>query len=181
MAPVGTGWQAMKSDWLHRWRNRSGRAAAASSNVTMSPSTGVFEARTEVCPPSLEGRGQAFSGVRDWLVSGGIGSSSEAGAAHPHSASVTAQQLEAARRDFVEALDSLNDAAAEKLQCRIRLARTLRELWHLRLEVFQLVSLAQGQAIARQRLDRLDAHFETRAKRSIPQPLRAHRSRTSSW
>ena len=50
------------------------------------------------------------------------------------------------------------------VQERVRIARSLRDLWHLRPEVFRLVALRHSQAEAHQRLDRLNRHFR-RARR----------------
>lgn len=170
----------MESDWWHRWMDRPGRTASGSSSATLVPSTGVWESRTEVCPPSLQRRGRALSGLRDWLVSGGIGATADLGTSPDKAVSADTQRLEVARRAFVDALGDIDDAAAERLRGQIRLARTLRELWHLRLEVFQSVSLALGQVHAQQRLDRLSTFFDTRAKRLPPKPLQSC-ARTSSW
>jgi len=57
------------------------------------------------------------------------------------------------------------------LQVRIRVAHSMRELWHLRPEVFRLVALHFSQAEAQCRLDRLNRHFPTRSPRSGFAPL----------
>ena len=45
-------------------------------------------------------------------------------------------------------------------------AKSMRELWHLRAEVFALVSLELSQLEADRRLAALNRHFPTRAPRS---------------
>ena len=57
---------------------------------------------------------------------------------------------------------------------RIAVTRSLHELWHLRGEVFDLVSLRHDQAEAERRLADLDRHF---AKRS---PLARWRDASSA-
>ena len=45
-------------------------------------------------------------------------------------------------------------------------ARSLRELWHLRAEVYNAVAIQFNQYEAEQRLSRLNRHFPTRAPRA---------------
>lgn len=71
--------------------------------------------------------------------------------------------LDEARLDFADALADLYTPHAEDLHERIRKARSLRELWHLRSELFSLVSLHCGQADAQARLKALNRHFPIRA------------------
>ena len=71
--------------------------------------------------------------------------------------------LAAARLEFAEALYDVHTGAAGVALDRIAVTRSLHELWHLRGEVFDLVSLRHDQAEAERRLAELDRHF---AKRS---------------
>ena len=71
--------------------------------------------------------------------------------------------LAAARLDFADALYDVHTVAAGAALDRIAVTRSLHELWHLRGEVFDLVSLRHDQAEAERRLGDLDRHF---AKRS---------------
>ena len=71
--------------------------------------------------------------------------------------------LAAARLDFADALFDVHTVAAGVALDRIAVTRSLHELWHLRGEVFDLVSLRHDQAAAERRLQDLDRHF---AKRS---------------
>ena len=71
--------------------------------------------------------------------------------------------LAAARLDFADALFDVHTVAAGAALDRIAATRSLHELWHLRGEVFDLVSLRHDQAEAKCRLADLDRHF---AKRS---------------
>jgi hypothetical protein len=71
--------------------------------------------------------------------------------------------LAAARLDFADALFDVHTVAAGAALDRIAVTRSLHELWHLRGEVFDLVSLRHDQAAAERRLHDIDRHF---AKRS---------------
>ena len=71
--------------------------------------------------------------------------------------------LAAARLDFADALFDVRTVAAGTALDRIAVTRSLHELWHLRGEVFDLVSLRHDQVEAECRLAELDRHF---AKRS---------------
>jgi hypothetical protein len=71
--------------------------------------------------------------------------------------------LSEARLDFADALADLYTPQAEDLHERIRNARSLRELWHLRSELFSLVSVHRGQHDAQARLNALNRHFPIRA------------------
>ena len=71
--------------------------------------------------------------------------------------------LATARLDFADALFDVHTVAVGAALDRIAATRSLHELWHLRGEVFDLVSLRHDQAEAQCRLGELDRHF---AKRS---------------
>jgi len=71
--------------------------------------------------------------------------------------------LAAARLDFAEALFDVHTVAAGGALDRIAATRSLHELWHLRGEVFDLVSLRHDQAEAQRRLSELDRHFVRRS------------------
>ena len=69
-----------------------------------------------------------------------------------------------ARRDFVEALADIRTQQAGDLLRRIGLARSLRELWFLRTEVFNLVAHHRDQAEASHRMAALSVHFPRQVK-----------------
>jgi len=71
--------------------------------------------------------------------------------------------LAAARLDFADALFDVRGVAAGGALDRIAIARSLHELWHVRGEVFDLVSLRHDQAEAECRLAELDRHFARRS------------------
>ncbi|HEX2540535.1 MAG TPA: hypothetical protein VHM00_05580 [Caldimonas sp.] len=70
--------------------------------------------------------------------------------------------LAAARDAFAEALFDVRTAEAARVLDRIDVARSLHELWHLREEVFSLVSRRHDQAEATTRLAALDRGFPRR-------------------
>lgn len=87
-----------------------------------------------------------------------------------HSAVVgTLAHLDAVRRDFEAQLaDSPAAGGAEvaALTERIANARSLRELWHLRMAVYTHIATHASQADAETRLERLNRHFAARPARS---------------
>jgi hypothetical protein len=71
--------------------------------------------------------------------------------------------LDAARHDFADALFDLDADDARDLARRSRSARSLRELWHLRAELYSTVSRHRSQPEAIRRLDRVNCHFPVRS------------------
>jgi len=134
--------------------------------------------RTEICPPSLL-QGSALAaggwrtGLRDWLSTGWNASANGqqgqwARAGRDRTAD---QRLRAVRNEFLAALQDIGTPEVASLRHRVGLAHSLRELWHLRPQVFKLVALAFSQAEAQCRLDHLNRHFPTRSPRSGFAPL----------
>jgi len=79
------------------------------------------------------------------------------------------RRLPTAREDFVAAVADIRRGT--DLRERLAHARSLRELWHLRAEVYHLVSLHFDQDEADLRLSRLNRHFPTRSPSSGFGPL----------
>lgn len=119
-------------------------------------------ARVEVCPPSLcfAPTGGAWQRALFWLM-----------APAPHQAAVVPQRLPGVRRDFLAVLADIDSDDADALRQRLHEARTLRELWHARAEVYRVVGVAHNQTAAEERLALLNCHFPTRAPRSQLAPL----------
>ena len=109
-------------------------------------------AHPEICPPRVGLAERMKRELRDWLDA-------------PLSPDA-ATPLEDARRDFVDALDGVAPSDAWRLLDRIADAISMRELWHLRVEVFERVALSFDQLEADERLARLNRHFPTRSPRS---------------
>jgi hypothetical protein len=119
-------------------------------------------ARLEVCPPQRNVSMQDWlSRVKGWLATGWPGTQSRA-----ESRCDPALALAAARQDFLQAVADIDLPPAATLLDQIEFARSMRELWHLRAEVFALVSMQRNQHEADQRLAALNRHFRTRAPRS---------------
>lgn len=81
------------------------------------------------------------------------------------------ERLDLVQDDFLGALADVGPDAATELRRRIERARSMRELWHLRAEVYRLVAVQHSQAEAEARLADLNRHFPTRAPRSGFAPL----------
>jgi hypothetical protein len=67
---------------------------------------------------------------------------------------------------------------ANQVRDMVDRARSLRELWHLRADVFRVVSMHRGQIEAQQRLDGLDSHFPVRSSSRAEQ---GRNSKVASW
>ncbi len=118
--------------------------------------------RIEVCPPSLRHapEGGAWQRFMYWLL-----------APTPQDTSPPPRQLAAVRTDFLATLADIAAGDADRLRRRIGDAVSLRELWHLRAEIYRVVGCAHSQAEAEQRVALLNRHFPTRAPRSQFAPL----------
>ncbi len=128
---------------LSRWQPRSTLGAHTSSHLG-------------VPPPSLrQAPGSAWERVLFWLL-----------APAPADSAPPMNRVPAVRVEFMRAVADVELDEADSLRTRIALARSLRELWHLRAEVFRLVGLAYSQREAEGRLALLNRHFPARAPRS---------------
>lgn len=106
----------------------------------------------------------SLSGMREWLNTGWQASTLSPAALHGRDALPVA----AARQCFLEALGDVDGRAARDLCLRAGRARSLRELWHLRNELFTLVAVQHCESIAHGRLAALNRWFPMRD----PAPLR---------
>jgi hypothetical protein len=112
--------------------------------------------RVEVCPPSLRhAPASPWQRLMCWLV-----------APATQDCAPPLNRLPAVRDDFLDRLADVQVEGAQALRLRVDSARSLRELWHLRTEVYRLVALQYSQGEAEQRLALLNHHFPTRAPRS---------------
>lgn len=135
---------------VRHWQARSSTLSAPLSS------------RIEVRPPSLRQApiGSVWQRLMFWLM-----------APAPVDAAPPVNRLPMVRADFLRCLVDVDTAAALPLQQRIDVARSLRDLWHLRAEVYRLVAVAHSQTEAEQRVASLNRHFPTRAPRSQFAPL----------
>lgn len=111
------------------------------------------ETRVEVCPPERRRPGPWWQRLQRWARS-------EWPTTRPDDG------LDPIRHEFAQAVADLRGPAADAVVDRVDAARSLRELWHLRAEVFRLVALQHSQHEADGRLAQLNRHFPTRAPRS---------------
>ncbi len=128
-----------------RWNRRSTTLADPSS------------LRVEVRPPSLRSApsGGLWQRLLFWIM-----------APAPHQAAPSPNRLPGVRMEFLATLADIDSDDAETLRRRIQGARSLRELWHLRAEVYRLVGTWHSQGQAQERVALLNRHFPTRAPRS---------------
>lgn len=117
--------------------------------------------RLQACPPSLRQAPDTWlQRMWFWLA-----------APAPQDAAPPVSRLGGVRADFLAALADVDRQAGALLRRRIELSRSLRELWHLRAEVYRVVACEHSQAEAEARLADLNRHFPTRAPRSGFAPL----------
>jgi hypothetical protein len=121
--------------------------------------------RLEVCPPALLGTANPLARrVLKWL---------QAGAPLASRRPDPAQHLRNVRDEFADTLSDIRTQHAGFLQHRVQRARSMRELWHLRSEIYGVISLHHSQHEAESRLAGLNRHFPTRSPRSGFMPLDA--------
>ncbi len=84
----------------------------------------------------------------------------------PHANAAAPNRLPEVRSEFLATLADIHGPDADALRRRIHDARTLRELWHARAEIYRVVGVAFSQFQAEERLGPLNRHFPTRAPRS---------------
>ena len=120
--------------------------------------------RVEVRPPSLR-HAPTSLGQRllFWLL-----------APAPQEAAPPINRLPGVKDDFLCCLGDVPQDSAESLRAAISSARSLRELWHLRAEVYNQVGRAHSEVEAERRLIRLNRHFPTRAPRPGTPASKAH-------
>lgn len=131
---------------MSRWHKRTTTLSAPSA------------LRVEVVPPSLRCApvaGGAWQRALFWLM-----------APTSQGRSPAPDRLPAVRTEFLATLSDIDSGDADVLRGRIHDTRSLRELWHLRAEIYRVVGVAHRQAEAESRVDLLNRHFPTRAPRS---------------
>ena len=113
--------------------------------------------RIDVCPPDVcPRRDGLWRMTRRWLTR------ADAGVARG-----MRTPLERARAEFVRALAGLATPESDDLVRRAQHARSLRELWHLRSELYTLIARGVSHHEADARLACVNQHFPTRAQRSV--------------
>jgi shikimate kinase len=84
----------------------------------------------------------------------------------PQDAAPPLNRLPVVRQEFMAAMADVTSDDAERLRWRLQEARSLRELWHVRADLYRVVAVARNQSEAEQRLLLLNRHFPARAPRS---------------
>lgn len=145
--------------WMSRLVSRRPQAAPSS----------LMHSRVEVCPPELWPSSISWQGrlkrlgqrlrhrAAPWMPNGDR----------------PVNRLAQVKAEFQDSLSDLGSLASPELADKIDRARSLRELWHLRLPVYSEVAMARTQSEAESRLAHLNRHFPMRAPRSAmptPQP-----------
>jgi hypothetical protein len=119
--------------------------------------------RSASLPPDAPGERRIWR-LRDWLST----FSPNAEEVEWLDTEPPSQSLLTVRHDFDGAIGDLTHQRAGDLAHRIRSAHSTLELWHLRPELFTLVSMCHDQVEAQRRLDRLNRHFPLRAVSTNP-------------
>ena len=123
----------------------------------------LLSSRFEVRPPSLRhAPSSVWQRLMFWLV-----------APAPHEASPPLNRLPGVQREFLTALADIDTTTCDDIARRIKQAHSLRELWHLRMETYNLIATHHCEWEAALRLSKLNRHFPTRAPRSGFTPLAA--------
>lgn len=118
--------------------------------------TSLRSTRLEVRPPSLRhAPSSMWQRVMFWIM-----------APEPMDAAPPLNRLPGVQSDFLSAIADIDAEAACDLSHRIGNARSLRELWHMRLDVYNLIALHHSEFDAAQRLARLNHHFPVRTPRT---------------
>jgi hypothetical protein len=131
----------------------------------LSRQAGAPPRRIESCPPAAGPSPAGWSArLLDWLGQGwNTGDDTQNGV---FAAPAQRNRLESIRIEFAACLDDVPTHRAADLRYRIARTRSLYELWHMRTEVFVLVSRHTDETQATSRLSRLNRHFPARAPRS---------------
>ena len=112
--------------------------------------------RFDVCPPDIfPARESLWAATLRWLV----GNNTDV-------APSLRTPLERARSEFVSAMTGLEALDPNDLLRRAQHARSLRELWHLRSELYTMIARRVSQTEADARLARVNQYFPTRAQRA---------------
>ena len=112
--------------------------------------------RVQCGPPSLRhAPGSLWQRLMFWLM-----------APAPRDAAPPLNRLPGVRTDFMASVADISTEEADRIRLRVHEARSLRELWHVRAELYRVVAVTHSQAQAEQRLLLLNRHFPTRAPRS---------------
>lgn len=83
------------------------------------------------------------------------------------------------RAEFHATLLEIQSPQAYQVKHQIEAARSLRELWHLRADVFKVIADHSGEMEAQTRLNRLNRHFAVRPARTGSESQRS--GKVTTW
>lgn len=160
--------------FLDQHPSRAGRKAASADMAAAAVEAPTPEwapsssFRKEVKPPALFSRAQPqwrqwATKAWHWLWD------DEDLADHPR----VLQGLSQVKTEFLSVVWDLQSYTATRARESITQARSLRELWHLRADVFRVIAVHRGQAEAYRRLESLNRHFPVRVTSSNEAPSAA--------
>jgi len=86
--------------------------------------------------------------------------------------------LHKVKSEFCAAMWDLQSVRANQVRDAVEHARSLRELWHLRADVFRAISTHRGQSEATIRIEALNNHFPVRMSRPSAE---LKQGRTTTW
>jgi hypothetical protein len=133
------------------------KAAATSPDSAHGDWATTSTLRKEVRPPTLFARSQPK--WRNWMATAWHWLwDDEDLADHPR----VLQGLCQVKTEFMAVVWDLQSYSASHVRESITQARSLRELWHLRADVFRIIAVHRGQVEACRRLESLNRHFPVR-------------------
>ena len=152
---------------------KCGAPSAQMSDPRDDTPSGLGNRRAEVAPPSLFSRSRPLwkawaVGFWQWLWDMDEMPRSMA----------PATGIRKIKSEFNSAMWDLQSLRANQVRAMVEQARSLRELWHLRADVFRVISVHRGQIEAQLRLDALDGHFPVRSSSRTDQP---RNGKVTSW
>lgn len=136
-------WRATAAS-LSRDEGASEHAADRAAHQAELESTQAPDADTRLCPRVCE---------------------SAASAQRVRASNRTDRDLAQARADMMRSMSDLRDPNLAELRVRVQAAASLRDLWHLRLDVFNLIAIERDQREADRRLSTINRHFPLRLPR----------------
>jgi hypothetical protein len=152
---------------------KCGTPTAETIDASEDTPSGLGHRRAELAPPSLFSRSRPLwkawaVGFWTWLWDMDELPRSPA----------PATGLRKLKSEFNSAMWDLQSMRANQVRAMIEQARSLREMWHLRSDVFRVISVHRGQIEAQLRLDALDSHFPVR---SSSRGDRQRNSKVTAW
>ena len=149
----------ISSRWSQHSAQRSARRSAHRRSALPGVESSRLTTRSSVYPPQLWPSSITWWGrLQRWLLRDNPWTPTSVRPVN---------RLAVARRDFRSVLERLHGIEASLLAYQIESARSLRELWHLRSDLYGQLALHFDQAEAERCMAGLNRHFPRRASRSV--------------